>query len=101
MLSRNHAQHVDDRVILDADAAVSQFEDLGGRITTFSPFGEDPLKHSTESVCRREREFKERYPDFGPFFYGIVNNDSSLFREGILFLIDLNKRLEQLLLINN
>ena len=52
MLSRNHAQHMHDHIILDADAAVSQFEDLGGRITTFLVHLEDPLKHSTDQYAR-------------------------------------------------
>ena len=44
MLANNRAQRVDDSVILEADIAVKQFEDLGGRITTFSPFGEDTVQ---------------------------------------------------------
>lgn len=97
MLANNHAQRVDDSVIFEADVAVRQFEDFGGRITTFSPFGEDPLRLHSELLCRREAEFRERYPDFSHFFHAIVNSNNSLFRQGILFLIDLSKHLENTL----
>ncbi len=42
----------------------------------------------------REEEFHRRYPDFSPFFRTVVNDDYSLFREGLLFLIDVSNRLE-------
>ena len=97
MYSNNHAKPVDGSVLPQEDVALRQFEDLGGRITTFSPFGEDPLRHSVQLANQRETEFKEHYPDFSCFFHRIVNGDNSLFREGLLFLIGVSKHLESLI----
>lgn len=94
MCENYQARRLDDSVIIEPNDAVTQFESFGGRLTIFSPFGEDPLKESMQLSSRREEEFKERYPDFSQFFYRIVNGDNSLFREGLLFFIDISKRLE-------
>ena len=41
----------------------------------------------------REVQFYRQYPDFGPFFYNVVNGDYTLFREGLLFFLDINIQL--------
>ena len=87
MAANNHARHISDHSILDVDSAIQQFENLGGHITTFHSFGEDPLKSNSQLVTRREAEFQARYPDF-------VNGNFSLFREGVLFLIRLSRQLQ-------
>ncbi len=94
MRENDRASRIDRNAIIGVSDALRQFESFGRSLTIFSPFGEDPLRNRVELVNRREAEFKERYPDFGRFFYRVVNGDNSLFREGILFLIDLSKRLE-------
>ena len=73
---------------------VQQFEALGGHITNFTSFGEDPLRSHPNLVAEREAKFHEQYPDFTEFFHTIVNGDSSLLCQGIIFLIDLSKRLQ-------
>ena len=45
-------------------------------------------------VQQREEKFHERFPNFGPFSHTLVNGNCSLFRDGILFLIDVSKRLQ-------
>lgn len=85
---------MDASIIIEVDDALCQFEDLGGQITTFSPFGDDPLRQNPELISRREVQFRERYPNFDHFFHTIVNADNSWFREGILYLIDISRQLE-------
>lgn len=97
MDGNNQAKLIDGSLIVESTVAVNQFEGLGGRITSFSPFGEDPLRNNAQLVTQREAEFHERYPDFSNFFYTVVNGDCSLFREGILFIIDVSKRLQTLI----
>ena len=67
---------------------------LGRHITTFSSFGEDPLRSNPQLVAQREAEFFAHYADFNNIFHTAVNGNFSLFCEGVLFLIDLSKRLE-------
>ena len=62
-------------------------------LTLFSAFGRDPLEDREDLIKARE-DFFRKYPDFGCFCYTVVNNDYSLFREGLLFFIDVSKRLE-------
>lgn len=93
MAGNNHAKPISDSSIVDPDAAVRHFESLGGHITTFSPFGEDPLKDRSHLVAQRETEFHARYPNFNNFFHALVNSNYILFHEGILFFIEISKRL--------
>ena len=74
--------------------AVAQFESLGGHLTLFSPFGEDPLKDRADLISQKEREYFAQNPDFGPIFHSLVNSGSNLFRCGLLLLIQASKRLE-------
>ncbi len=94
MGSNNQAKPIDATLIAPSDEATAQFESHGGHLTVFSPFGEDPLRDNAQLLAQREAKFQERYPDFGPFFYTLVNGYCSLFRDGVLFLIDVSKRLQ-------
>ena len=96
MLSNNHAKKIDHTQIAQPSDAVHHFQSFGGHLTLFSGFGEDPLKHSAGMVAQREEEFKRRYPDFGQFFSTVVNSDYSLFKEGLLYFIELSQRLSSI-----
>lgn len=94
MHRNNQVVCVDPVVVPEPEDAVQQFESHGGHLTLFSPFGQDPLGERVDLVALREGEFHQQYPDFTSFFHTVVNNDYSRFREGLLFLIDVSKRLE-------
>ena len=85
---------VDPHLLPDPDVAIQEFESFGGNLTLFSPFGRDPLQERLDLVTQRETEFHRHYPDFGPFFYTVVNGDYSLFRDGLLYLIDITQQLQ-------
>lgn len=85
---------IDDHLLPDGQIAVQRFTECGGQLTCFSPFGHDPLHNDSNLTARRESLFQERYPNFQPFFSTVVNGDYGLFREGLLFFIELSKRLE-------
>lgn len=90
----NQAVQIEPRFVPEPSDAVEQFESLGGHLTLFSPFGDDPLKDRADLISQRETEYFAHYPDFGPIFHGVVNGDHNPFRCGLLFLIQLSKRLE-------
>lgn len=94
MMENNQAIQVDSRLLPDPDSAVEEYEALGGHLTTFNCFGEDPLINSPALVARRKAEFLNCFPDFSKIFHNVVNGDFYLFREGILFLIGISKQLE-------
>ena len=94
MRRRDQTVQIDARLLPEPDAAVQSFEAHGGHITVFSPFGRDPLADRPDLIGQREIKFLERYPDFAPFFYSVVNCDYSLFHAGLLFFIELSKHIE-------
>jgi len=69
------------------------YESQGGHLTLLSEFGEDPLSSRNDLLQLREARFFEDYPRFDEIFYGVVNNDKTLFREGILHLINISMQL--------
>ena len=81
-------------LVPEPEDVLQQFEAHGGQVTLFSPFGQDPLQEREDLIRLREQEFHTRYPDFSFFFSTVVNDDFSLFRDGLLFFIDVSKRLE-------
>ena len=84
---------IDNQLIKDPTTILEEYRQLGGNITVFSPFGEDPLKNRPDLLAIREKGFFERYTGFEQFFYSVVNGDLSLFKEGLLFFIDVTIRL--------
>lgn len=84
------AMEVQPSIIPQVTNAVHEYEELGGRLTVFSNYGEDQLKPRQDLIQERERLFTVRYPDFGIFFYSVVNGDDVLFRNGLLYLIRIN-----------
>ena len=94
MRRNNQVIPVDPALVPLPNDAVMEFEAHGGHLTLFSSFGHDPLYERDDLVKLREEEFHTHYSDFNRFFHTIVNNDISLFRDGLLFLICVSKRLE-------
>ena len=71
-------------MVPEPDDAVQQFEMHGGHLTLFSAFGRDPLEDREDLIKARKEDFCRKYPEFGCFFYMVVNNDYSLFHEGLV-----------------
>lgn len=95
MQEHNQVMPIDDQLLPTPEDAVALMESLGSSLTLFSPFGSDSLAEREDLINLREATFFGRYPDFGPFFYSVVNGDYSLFREALLYLLDINRQLEQ------
>lgn len=87
MRSNNHTARIDPINIPSPEDAVKMFEEDGGHLTYFREFGDDPL--TAEKAVMRDTAFYTKYPTFEPFFYRIVNEDDSLFKEGLLYFIHL------------
>ena len=94
MRRNNQAVLIDPSLLPEPADAITRFSAHGGSITLFSPFGKDPLEDHEELCEEREQNFLLQYPEFGPFFHTVVNGEFSLFREGLLFFIDLSQQLE-------
>lgn len=97
MASNNHTARIDPHLIPLPEEAVRQYEQAGGHITHFSGFGEDPLFNNTILSHQREVEFHQRYPNFDLFFHKVVNGDDSVFREGLLYFIQITQTLTDII----
>lgn len=95
MEHNNQAVRVDPQLVPPTDEAVRQYNNAGGHLTQFSPFGEDPLKDHSNLAYQRVREFHQRYPSFDIFFSSLVNGDDSFFRQGLTHFITLTNILKQ------
>lgn len=90
----NQAKAIDPSLISEADDAVQMYETHGGQITAFGDFGIDPLLQRRDLSNLREQRFFEQYPTFDNIFHTVVNNDSTLFWNGLLHFIDVSMQLE-------
>ena len=93
MLNCSQAVKIDPTLLPDGETAVQEYESNGGQLTVFSSFGEDPLQGNPSLIAEREAEFYRRFTDFSDFFHNIANGDYYLFREGVMFFIDISRRL--------
>ena len=91
MRRHNQAAHVAHSQVPEPNTAIRMFEAHGRHLTLFSPFGEDPLVGQPRLAAEREAVFHQQYPDFAPFFHTIVNGDNSLFKDGLLYFIQISR----------
>ena len=98
MSENNQVVPVPLHTLPEATDAIQSFEDLGGHLTLFSPFREDPLQGRPHMMSQRETLFRERYPAFDAFFHTVANSDTSLFSAGLLFFISVSKHVAMTLL---
>ena len=67
--------------------------ETGGRISEESEFGIDPLKTNPEKSEIRRRSFMEVYPSFNDIFSNVINSNSLMFQDALLFYISTTYRL--------
>lgn len=97
MNSNNQVQPINPQFIQDPDEAQTSFEQLGGRITAFSPFGSDPLLNHPVLSQRRNSMFHQQYPNFNAFFSRAANGDFTLFKAGLIHFINSSKYFQSLI----
>jgi hypothetical protein len=93
MLIENYLNPLDPSLVPSVSEAISTYQSMGGRLTLFSNFGQDPLKELRNKCETRLDAFRSRYSDFKPIFHTVCNGDHTLFRGALLFFIDITKRL--------
>lgn len=96
----NHLMLTDDRTkklgnsrIPTPTQAIYMYRANGGHITEESNFGEDPLASDVDKYRIRESAFVQRYPSFEAIFHNLVNGNSSPFKNGLKYFIDITYRL--------
>lgn len=92
-MENNQTVAVPPHLIKEPVEVLEDYESIGGSITVFSPFGNDPLSSRPNLISRRDEVFYELYPTFDSIFYTVVNGDFTLFREGLLLLITISNAL--------
>jgi len=94
MSNNNQVPQVDSTMIPTPDDALLHYQSLGGEITVFNSFGEDPLKERPDLIADRERQYGQCYPNFDEIFYTTVNGNYVPFQNGLLGFITISKQLE-------
>ena len=93
MMENNQTVAVHPQLIKEPVDILKDYENVGGSITVFSPFGNDPLNGKPNLITRRDEVFYEHCPAFNQTFHTMVNGDFTLFRRGLLLLISITSSL--------
>ena len=94
MMKRNdQTVKINNNFIKEPMVILNEYQLAGGNITLSSNFGVDPLRNQPNLIAIREKSFFERYSNFNNFFYNIVNGNFLLFKEALLFFVDMTIRL--------
>ena len=68
MMRSDQTMKIDNTIIKDASDIAREFEDLGGHLTEFTPFGEDPLRDRSDLISRRDYYFFKKFLNLSPYF---------------------------------
>ena len=94
MISHSKVMTLNDMALVPSEnEAVRLFKDDGGNLTIWSPFGEDPIRHSPVLLARREEEFNLHFPDISVIFHKLVNGDFENFKKAIQLFISVTESL--------
>ena len=67
------------------DQAIQLYESSGGRLSDPTPFGTDPIDGDRREM--RDQAFRRKYPSIDSIFHRLVNGESLIFKQALLFLI--------------
>ena len=94
----NHRMTIDNRVKrIPMNLLPTPDSDVGGRITGGHSFGVDPLSANLQLQQLRQDSFTHDY-SFESMFHQLINDNDSLFKEGIYSFADITYRLAQSLI---
>ena len=93
MAQNNQSKQIDSSLVPTVDEAGRLYEANGGHLTLFNEFGRDPLTGNEQLITIRMERFYEQWPSFDNIFHGIVNNNITMFRDGLLCFIDISMQL--------
>ena len=95
MRTSNRIARVDIRHLPRSHQAVRMYHEEGGRISDEKYFGKDPILTDSTKSSIRTQAFSERFPSFDVIFQGLLNGNPTLFKNAILFYIDVTYRLSR------
>ena len=93
VLKENKAVRLPETAIPSPEQALYQYQRSGGKLKTFSSFGEDPLSESPHLQVLREEDFQARCPPFCDVFQSVVTGSNLLLRQTVQTFIEITKRL--------
>ena len=94
MRTDNRIARLDLRNLPGASQAVSMYHQ-GRRISDETGFGTDPLQGDDAKASIRSQAFSERYPSYDAIFHELVNLNPMLFKNALIFFIDVTYRLSK------
>lgn len=88
----NRTRQIHPSLVPSTEEAVRQYELTGGRISSPSFFGADPLELNNELKVIRSESFTSKF-SYESLFYEVSNGCGDSFRKALLFFIDVTHRL--------
>ena len=86
MRNNNRVKVIDPSLIPSVTDAVKEYQQAGGHLRDPHQVGSDPLCVMKQEI--RKQAFSERYTSFQAIFSALVNKDSTMFRNALIFYID-------------
>ena len=80
------------RQLPDGNQAAQLYRNSGGHLTDPGAYGMDPISTDRGKCHIREAAFFEKY-SFYEIFYDLINGNGLKFENGLLFYIDVTRRL--------
>ena len=96
MQNSNRIVRLDVRHLPTAQQAVNMYQqEQQGRISDDSGFGQDPIHANLSKTSIRAQVFGERFPSLEVIFHELVNENPVPFKNGLIFYIDVTRRLSR------
>lgn len=93
MRNNNRAKKISPHFLPQPQEAANDYRLNGGTITDPDQNITDPLCNTSDKIEIRHQSFTNRYPSFDIIFQNLVNSESSMFKNGLKFFIDITFRL--------
>lgn len=75
------------------DQATEAYRNNSGTLTDPAPYGCDPLEQDADKQRIRIQAFHDRFPSFEVIFHNLVNGHGTVFKQALLFYMDVTYRL--------
>ena len=93
MLQDNRTKRISPTLLPDPILAADMYRNGGGRLTDPEPYGLDPIANDLVKEDIRKKAFFDKYDSFDNIFNQLVNERPQMFKEALLFYINVTKRL--------
>lgn len=93
MQQNNKTKKIPPHMLPALDQATEAYRNNSGTLTDPAPYGCDPLEQDADKKRIRVQAFHDRFPSFEDILHNLVNGHSTVFKQALLFYMDVTHRL--------